>query len=340
MAIYKHGNRYRLDFTLKGIRYIKGFDTEAEAVAWEERARARVKLGLPAEDDVVTPKDMTLADALKVACQRWMRQRDGTGSMSNGNDVVERLGPNKKVSQLSRADLDKMVEDLINEDLAPSTINRKLSAVSSILKCAIEAGVINTVRIRKLPEGEGRVRYLSFMEEMAVIKYFKDKRDTDMGDFFQVAVDTGARLSELLAMLPSWIREESQGSYSLTFPGGLTKSGKTRTVPLTKRAATILQRRMAKGEPTIWPVKWNKDKVGSKWAAMRTALGMATDTEFVFHACRHTCGTRLLEATGNIVLVRDWLGHADIKTTMIYAKLVAGQLVAGAKALDKMFKAA
>lgn len=337
MAIYKHGNRYRLDFTLKGERIVKSFDTAAEASVWQERAKQRVALGLPADDSAPAPADMTLEHALKGACKRWIRQRDGQGSISNGKDVCARLGNSKLVSQLSRADLDKLIEDYMDEDLAPSTINRKLSAVSSMLKFAQEANVVNNLRIPKLPEGEGRVRFLSFMEEKAAINFYRD--DQDMSDFVQVAIDVGGRLSELLAMLPSWIRMEGKGGMSLTFPGGLTKAGKTRTVPLTERAAGILARRMESGEATIWPTTWNKDKVGANWNKMRAAVGLTQDREFVFHACRHTCGTRLLEATGNIVLVRDWLGHADIKTTTIYAKVVSGQLAAGAKALDRMFKA-
>jgi site-specific recombinase XerD len=40
------------------------------------------------------------------------------------------------------------------------------------------------------------------------------------------------------------------------------------------------------------------------------------------HALKHTCATHLLEKLGDITLVQDWLGHKDLKSTAIYAKVV------------------
>jgi integrase len=39
-----------------------------------------------------------------------------------------------------------------------------------------------------------------------------------------------------------------------------------------------------------------------------------------FHSLRHTFGTQMASAGVPLVGIRDWLGHADIQTTMIYAK--------------------
>jgi len=41
------------------------------------------------------------------------------------------------------------------------------------------------------------------------------------------------------------------------------------------------------------------------------------------HTFRHTTATRLLHSSGNIVLVRDWLGHSDVRTTMLYTHITA-----------------
>lgn len=38
---------------------------------------------------------------------------------------------------------------------------------------------------------------------------------------------------------------------------------------------------------------------------------------------RHTCATRILQATGDIKLVQEWLGHSSLQTTAdIYAKVL------------------
>lgn len=44
------------------------------------------------------------------------------------------------------------------------------------------------------------------------------------------------------------------------------------------------------------------------------------------HALRHSCGTRLYRETGRLELVQRQLGHADISTTQVYAKLADRQL--------------
>jgi integrase len=50
----------------------------------------------------------------------------------------------------------------------------------------------------------------------------------------------------------------------------------------------------------------------------------------VIHALRHTCATRLLKATGNINLVKEWLGHTTIKTTAdTYAHVETDSMVDG-----------
>ena len=40
----------------------------------------------------------------------------------------------------------------------------------------------------------------------------------------------------------------------------------------------------------------------------------------VFHSLRHTFGTQMASAGVPLVAIKDWMGHADIQTTMIYAK--------------------
>lgn len=335
MAISQRGTKFRLDCTIKGERYSRTFSTRTEALAWQEKAKARVALGLPADEAVAAAADMTVAEAFKSASRSWMQQRDGSNSIANGKAVVEILGPSRRVSTLTIKDQDDLVDRYLAAGLAAGTINRRLSALSKMLNVARDAGVHVSLQVKTLREGEGRQRYFTFLEEQTVLGHFMRTCNHDLADFVQVALDTGCRLSELLAIDPSWVRLEAAGGWSLTLPWHVTKTQKPRTIPLSQRAAAILQERTFGGRRP-WPEGWTQDSVDAAWAAMRKAIGMDHDKEFVFHVCRHTCAVRLLEATGNLVLVRDWLGHADIRTTQRYAKLVAGGLRMGATALDHM----
>lgn len=57
----------------------------------------------------------------------------------------------------------------------------------------------------------------------------------------------------------------------------------------------------------------------SWWMRMKKALGLEGDADFVFHTCRHTCATRMVDAGVNVFVIRDWLGHTRIETTLRYA---------------------
>jgi type 1 fimbriae regulatory protein FimB len=42
-----------------------------------------------------------------------------------------------------------------------------------------------------------------------------------------------------------------------------------------------------------------------------------------FHVLKHSIATHLLDARADLRLVQDWIGHASIKNTVIYAQLTS-----------------
>lgn len=59
---------------------------------------------------------------------------------------------------------------------------------------------------------------------------------------------------------------------------------------------------------------------------VRAVAQRAGVTQITPHKFRHAFGTRMLEATGDLALVQDLLGHADPATTRTYARLTADRL--------------
>jgi site-specific recombinase XerC len=45
-----------------------------------------------------------------------------------------------------------------------------------------------------------------------------------------------------------------------------------------------------------------------------------------FHGLKHSIATHLLDAGADLAFVRDWLGHANIQNTTIYARLTTATL--------------
>ena len=65
----------------------------------------------------------------------------------------------------------------------------------------------------------------------------------------------------------------------------------------------------------------NYSELNAIWQKARKDLGYADKKFYTLHLCRHTCASRLVQRGCQLLLVKDWLGHEDIKTTMIYAHL-------------------
>lgn len=346
MATKPKGNRWKTDFTLQGQRFVQYFNSEEEGKNWEALVRQMTALGMPL-DTVAPPKRdvITLGKAHDMALEHWKGSKNELNASANARDIVEYLGRDTPVSSLAKTHLDSLVNYLRKREhpstkgrqkqpLSNATINRKLAALSTMLRLAKEAGETVTVTIKQLKEGEGRIRFLTRDEEATVLALLAEHKGQAMADFVSFAIETGGRLSELLALQVRHVTQRQDGVF-LTFPGEFTKSGKTRTVPLTSKAHSLISSRLeGQGTDRLWPSSWNKYTVTHAWAFVRGKMGLQWDDEFVFHTCRHTCATRLLEVTGNLELVRVWLGHSDIRVTTRYAKVVTTSLLGAVTALD------
>jgi len=114
-----------------------------------------------------------------------------------------------------------------------------------------------------------------------------------------------------------------------------TKSGRSRYVPMTKRLADAFrayrEAHGGKGWLFAHPTAARKHLRGARIASMRKGLAAAArragiDAAWHPHDLRHRRVTTWLEAGGDVVKVKEAMGHADLRTTMGYAHLVRGQL--------------
>lgn len=185
-----------------------------------------------------------------------------------------------------------------------------------MLGVAREEGVIDKVpKIKWASEEQTRFRYLDDQEERALLAYWKGHGDQDMYDLCVLLIDTGARCySEMMAA--HW-EFYGQDFVSVTF--WHTKTGKPRTIPLTKRSREILRRRKGIYGNHSGPFTMvNKNTMRHRWDHMRSVLGFHDVTP---HTLRHTCCTRLILGGADVKRVMTWMGHLSIATTMRYMQI-------------------
>lgn len=145
-----------------------------------------------------------------------------------------------------------------------------------------------------------------------------------------VLYDTGARVQELIDI--------KVGDVTLDAPVVITLTGKgnkTRRVPIMKNTASLLERyifenQLDKPWKNEYPLFTNNQNnkltregvsyIISKYVTSARKTSTLVPSKVKSHMLRHSKAMHLLQAGVNLIYIRDFLGHVDIKTTEIYAR--------------------
>jgi integrase len=327
MPVRQRGNSWQADFSFKSLRFREDFKTENEAKLWEADTKACLLRGEnPKASQEVVSSTRTMQQVLDhVQTLHWKGTKGEVTAVRNGQDCVDKIGADKPINRVTTADVDDMILALAKEGLSDSTINRKLAALSFMLRKAARRGWLNRVpEICRRKEGQHRIRWLSDDEEKNVLAYLKTTGRESMYDLVELLIDSGLRLGEA-------IRLEFADAKDLTIRlwGDETKSGKSRIVPMTDRVAAIVKRRQEEaGDERRVFHDLDVNTAQYAWSKVRQHMKMTDDPHFVLHALRHTFATRALKRGVSLPVLQKLLGHADIKQTMRYAHVADEDLVA------------
>ncbi|OYR11104.1 tyrosine-type recombinase/integrase [Brucella grignonensis] len=221
--------------------------------------------------------------------------------------------------------LDSVIGSLRERGNSNATINRKMAALSKLLRKAHKMGdVYSLPEFVRQKERAGRIRFLEYDEEKRLFAAVRSRCE----DSYRLSiflVDSGCRLGEAIGLTWNDIQE-----HRVTF--WLTKSNRSRTVPLTKRArkSTEIAHERLKGPFSML----NQVRFRQIWNDAKIEVGLGTDDQVVPHILRHTCASRLVRGGIDIRRVQMWLGHQTLQMTMRYAHLATHDLDSCVKVLE------
>jgi integrase/recombinase XerD len=229
---------------------------------------------------------------------------------------------------------------LAGAGMAPRTTARRLSSLRQFHKFLFAEGVrgddptaqLDSPRLgRSLPKilSEGEVTAL-----LAAARQMKGAEGTRLVCFVELLYATGLRVSELVALPLTRLREDR----FLVIKG---KGGKERLVPLSEPArlalAAYASRRgefLAEGETSrfLFPSR------GAEGHLTRRRCGQLLKDLAILagidpgrvspHVLRHAFASHLLDHGADLRSVQQMLGHADIATTQIYTHVLGERLQA------------
>ncbi len=230
---------------------------------------------------------------------------------------LDELMLGKRFSAFSQETLDELIGKLRARGNSNATINRKMAALSKLLRKAQKMGDIHSLpEFRRQKERSGRIRFLSRDEEDRLFAAIA-RRNADAGRLSVFLVDTGCRLGEAIGL--NW-NDVIGGKASFW----ITKSARARSVPLTCRAqeAVSIPKDGHKGPFAML----KQAQYRTFWNDAKAEIGLSQDDQVVPHVLRHTCASRLVQGGIDLRRVQMWLGHQTLQMTMRYAHLATSDL--------------
>jgi site-specific recombinase XerD len=219
-----------------------------------------------------------------------------------------------------------------------STRNQRLAAIHSFfryMQAEEPEGIFNYQKIAAIPIKKAKKTIVEYLSPEAVkLLLEQPDRHTSKGrrdlTLISVLYDLGARVQELIDI--------KIGDVNLQAPAVITLTGKgnkTRRVPLMNNTAALLQNYLLENKlDKPWlnetPLftntqhhKLTKEGVAyiiAKYVASARKTSTLVPAKVKAHMLRHSKAMHLLQAGVNLIYIRDFLGHVDVKTTEIYAR--------------------
>jgi len=141
---------------------------------------------------------------------------------------------------------------------------------------------------------------------------------------FDIALETGMRLSEVLGIRCGWL-SSTEGVQSILIPDDETKNGDAREVVLSSRAQKAVARLFHEGrrrDPEDTLISLNLPQLEYRWQLARDAAGVKS---LRWHDLRHEATSRLAQVL-NIGELGNQTGHRNTKVLLSYINVKKGDI--------------
>ena len=303
----------------------KTFDTRREAMGWVARERAALAGGVDPRAGRRT---------VRVLLPEWLQEREHAVSRKTyvSDSSLVRLTPPAlaalRVGAVTDREVTRALIALNRSGLAESSVKRFRASLSAFFAWAVRERLIasNPVTGTRVPKGRGvRAVIRPFAEdELESFHMAVSAKDKQLADVLLIASWTGLRWSELREVrVRDFVRVPMPVLLvSRAAPEGVeakvTKSGKSRRVPVADRVLPLVQACAdGKGpEDLLLTTKTSHQLHAS--AVKRTVAWSRVAPGRRIHDLRHTAACLWLSKGVDPVTVQAWLGHSSIATTNIY----------------------
>lgn len=314
-TIRRRGSSWQVQVRREGSPPVsKSFPTKAEASAWARAVEARIDTAdlSPSIRDL---RSMTVAELLR----RYQREitpakRGALFERSRIKFFLSQSIAQERLGSLSGAIIARY-RDTRLKSVKPATVRRELVIFRHVFEVAIKEWGIplpsNPVRTIKIPkDSEARDRRLQEGELEKLLGAIKPRTAWYVRPFILLAIETGMRRSELLSL--RWVHVDLK---RCTAKLPLTKNGRSRLVPLSPGAITVLASLERHGD-RVFPV--HENAVNLAWQRLKSKAGLS---DLRLHDLRHEAVSCFFEHGLSIPEVALISGHRDMRMLSRYTHL-------------------
>lgn len=257
------------------------------------------------------------------------KRMDSSGNWGNWDSMIKHLeafsSTGVPFSKIDRAFVQDFKEYLDKKAKTKSKVNLSQNSKYSYfnkfkagLKQAVKDGIIThnpAESVEGFKQAEPEREFLSLEELQAAAK--AECEIPQLKTAFLFSCLSGLRWSDINKLLWSEVRHSKELGYHIQFRQQKTKGAETQ--PISDQAFELLGEPQDKDERVFPGLKysaWHNIKL-QQWM-----LRAGVSKTITFHCARHTYATLQLTLGTDIYTVSKLLGHRELKTTQIYAKVI------------------
>ncbi|QDK81560.1 site-specific integrase [Spirosoma sp. KCTC 42546] len=303
-------------------------EQNAESLALAENIRAKRQIEVQSGAyGFLSKKNLNIcfvAYCEGLAASRTGSNKDGWDSALNY--LRDFTGGTLKLSDLTqkkcrdyRAYLMEAPSQRNGEPLAINSTVGYFNKFKAALKQAFKDGLISTdlnAKVESIKPEETRREYLTLAELQTLAKTdLQSMPVLKQAALFSAL--TGLRYSDIEALTWDQIRYDPANGYTIDFRQ--EKTDGVEYMPVSELAVSLLGERLEASHPVLpglsYSAHWNK--ILKQWVK-----DAGITKPITFHSFRHTFATLQLSLGTDIYTISKMLGHRDLKTTQVYAKIV------------------
>jgi site-specific recombinase XerD len=305
------------DFMHQGVRYRGvGGTTKTQAKRAMEKIRHEVYNGR--HDLVYAKRTLKIEDFAVTYLERRTHLRSQERDIISTNHIIE-FFRGKTMSAIQPGNVEEYISHRRKAGVQNSTINRELACMKRMYNLAIKWKNTNhnpVDGVDTLKEPPGRTRYLDEHECRTLLTCCSDA----LRPIVFTALNTGMRLQETLQL--KWDHVHIDSAIDPYIEIAISKNNKKRFIPLNEGMIDVLSA-LKSNHPIYVFIGERGNPLRSIRTQFKTALKKARIADFTFHDLRHTFASHFIMYGGDLLTLKELLGHSSMEMVMRYAHLAA-----------------